>query len=404
METGTQIKISKEDARHFLLKKHGLIGSPIFNGKKGIMDFIHQVGCIQFDPIDACGKNADLVLQSRIEGYQKEWLYELLYEERQLIDHFDKNMAIYPIEDWGYFTWIREHFASRHEEKSEIKEVESQIKSYLNENDFACSKDFDLDEKVSWYWSDTRLSRAALESLYYRGELLIHHKRGTIKYYGLIEKWMPSDVLSANPPHLTIDDYYVWAVLRRIRAVGMLWNGPSDAWLGIHKFKAGNRKNAFEMLVKTNQIVPIEVDGIKEPLYIDTFDIPLIESVLTSPKESAVVTNSMKNRLEFIAPLDNLIWDRKLISAIFDFEYKWEIYTPEVQRKYGYYVLPLLYGSQFVGRVEIVKNKKLNRMEVLNIWYEQGFKPKGEFKKAFRKKIKSFAKFNGFNEIMFEGF
>ena len=71
-----------------------------------------------------------------------------------------------------------------------------------------------------------------------------------------------------------------------------------------------------------------------------------------------------KKRCEFIAPLDNLLWDRKLIGAVFDFSYKWEIYTPKQQRRYGYYVLPILYGDRFVGRIEMAYDKKQVKLDI----------------------------------------
>lgn len=55
-------------------------------------------------------------------------------------------------------------------------------------------------------------------------------------------------------------------------------------------------------------------------------------------------------RVRFIAPLDNIIWDRKFVKEIFDFEYIWEVYKPEKLRQYGYYVLPILLGDKLIAR------------------------------------------------------
>ena len=96
----TIITLTKQQARQFMLLKHGLIGERKFIGKDGVLAFVRQAGCIQFDPIDVCGKNAELVLQSRVKGFTKKMLYELLYEDRKLIDYFDKNLAIMAFEDW----------------------------------------------------------------------------------------------------------------------------------------------------------------------------------------------------------------------------------------------------------------------------------------------------------------
>lgn len=60
--------ITKEQARRFILLKQGLIGSYRYIGKDGAYEFIREAGCIQYDPVDVCGKNAELTLQSRVKG------------------------------------------------------------------------------------------------------------------------------------------------------------------------------------------------------------------------------------------------------------------------------------------------------------------------------------------------
>ncbi len=102
----------------------------------------------------------------------------------------------------------------------------------------------------------------------------------------------------------------------------------------------------------------------------------------------------MKERCEFIAPLDNMLWDRKLIKELFDFDYKWEIYTPLAQRKYGHYVLPILHGDKFIGRIEMVNDKKSKCLIVKNIWFEDGVRQTRKLKTDMDKCINKFAKFN----------
>lgn len=134
------------------------------------------------------------------------------------------------------------------------------------------------------------------------------------------------------------------------------------------------------------KIIEISVDGIKEKLYCLSTDQGLLETVLQEPE--------LKLRCELIAPLDNMLWDRRLIKALFDFDYKWEIYTPKVQRKYGYYVLPLVYGDRFIGRVEAVCDRKTKTMVVENIWYEAGVKPTKRLQTAIDSCMHKFADFN----------
>ncbi len=378
--------LTNEQTRNFILLKHGLIGDYKFHGKEGVCNFVRQAGCIQFDPIDICGKNAELVLQSRVPEFTKEMLYQLLYEDRRLVDYFDKNLAIFPVEDWKYFSRYRDYYRLCGRSREKVDEAAEKVKGIIKTRGYACSKDIGLKETVDWSWNSTTLARAVLETLYFRGDLVIHHKKGTIKYYALAEDYLDRAVLTAEDPNKTENEYIKWQVLRRIGSVGLLWNKPSDAWLGIGGLKAECRGNVFSSLLSEGRLIECGVEGIKENLYCLSEDRPLLETVLS--------TDSFVKRVEFIAPLDNMLWDRKFVKALFGFDYKWEIYTPAGQRKYGYYVLPVLYGNEFAGRIEITLERKAKQLVVNNFWQEKLFKRDRHFNKALKDHLAHFARFN----------
>lgn len=96
------------------------------------------------------------------------------------------------------------------------------------------------------------------------------------------------------------------------------------------------------------------------------------------------------------------MWDRKLIRALFDFDYKWEIYTPAAERKYGYYVLPVLYGDALVGRIELVADKKAKRLNVARYWPEDAEETDEEFRRLLRERVERFAAFNDCEEVIGE--
>ena len=388
-----QVKLTNKQARQFILLKQGLMGDYKFEGEKGICDYIRQAGCIQFDPIDVCGKNAELVLQSRVNGFTKDMLYKLLYIDRKLIDYLDKNMSIFDIKDWKYFSRIRADYEQYDRSREQIDQVSDNIKTIIKEKGYASSRDIKLDEKVDWSWNPTSLSRATLESLYFRGELIIHHKEGTIKHYALAEDYMQPEIFNAIEPLASLEEHNEWRVLRRIGAVGMLWNKPSDALLGIG-LKSVNRNTIFNKLLKYDKIIEIKIQDITNAFYCLSDDQSLLDIVLSNV--------NFTNRTEFIAPLDNMIWDRKLIKEIFNFEYKWEIYTPMDERKYGYYVLPILSGDRFIGRIEIVNDKKLNGLIVNNIWFEDGVNKSVELYSNINDCIDRFSRFNNCERIKYE--
>ncbi|MPN43668.1 hypothetical protein SDC9_191228 [bioreactor metagenome] len=98
--------------------------------------------------------------------------------------------------------------------------------------------------------------------------------------------------------------------------------------------------------------------------------------------------------LRFLAPLDCFLWDRKLIQALFGYSYTWEIYKKPEQREFGYYVLPILYGEQFVGRIEPVCRRKQGFMEVKGLWWEPDVVVHADLKQALRSELQRLAEWN----------
>ena len=390
-------------AQQFILLKHGLIDVHKFQDKQGVMDFICQAGCIQFDPVDVCGKNAEITLQSRVKNFKKSMLDDLLYKDRQLVDYLDKQLAIIPTKDWPYFERYREVARKNGLQFEGLASLEKEALAFIKENGFVSSNELPLEGSIKWYsgihWSgswdgEAKAARSVLEQLYSTGELIIHHKKGTRKYYDLATNHISADILNAPDPLPDDFEHMKWRVMRRIGAVGLLWNRPSDAWLRISGLKNDNRTAIFKDLIDSNTIIPITVEGFKDTLYCLATDISLLERVLKNEK--------LKPRMELIAPLDCLMWDRKLIQALFGFSYTWEIYTPSHKRQYGAYTLPLLYGHALIGRVEVINDRKTGTLVVKNIWFEDGVKLTKKLQGELDKCLKRFAKFNECHEIKFD--
>ena len=186
--------LTPKQARRFLLLKHGLLGAKKFSGKTGVLDFIKQAGCIQFDPIDICGKNAELTLQSRVKGFSKSMLYELLYQDRKLVDYPDKNLSIFAVEDWPYFARYREAAKESGKQFAGMETLKAYVKDYIEENGPVSSDTLPVNGQLYWHsaihWSgnwhgQTSAARAVLEQLYSTGELVIHHREGVRKFYDL---------------------------------------------------------------------------------------------------------------------------------------------------------------------------------------------------------------------------
>ena len=382
------IELTLAQARRFLLAKNGLIGGHRFRGKKGALQYVRQAGCVQFDPVDVCGRSADLSLLSRVQGYRKDMLEDLLYRDRSLIDYFDKNLAILPAEDWPHFARLRQRCAEQVRSRAQIEAAAPRVLGEIAARGPLCSRDIALDEKTDWYWSDTRLARAVLEALYFRGDLVVHHKEGNVKFYARAQDCLPEALLRAPDPYPGEADHLRWWVERRVGAVGLLWNRPSDAFLGM-RLKAAQRNRAFGELEAAGRLVPVRVQGLDPALYALVQDLPLLEAVRAGRK--------FEPRTEFLAPLDAMLWDRKLIEALFGFAYRWEIYTPAEKRSYGHYVLPVLRGERFAGRIEAVRRG--GALAVRAFWPEAGVRDTPALRRGVEEAAQRLCAMNGLERM-----
>ncbi|WP_026670369.1 winged helix-turn-helix domain-containing protein [Butyrivibrio sp. AE3006] len=389
------ITISKQQARQFILSKQGLIGAYRFKGKDGAYDYVRQAGCIQYDPVDVCGKNAELTLQSRVKGFKKSMLQELLYEDRKLIDYPDKELSIWPAQDWPYFSSYRERSLELGRTFEGLEELKEQAIAYIDENGPVSSDMLPIEGEIYWHssmhWSGnwdkkSAAARSVLEQLYTDGELVIHHKKGSRKFYDLAGKHLPESILNAENPCGDDESFLCWRVLRRIGAVGLLWDKNSTAFLGLN-INAEMRKKILARLTDEDKICPVMVEGMKTTFYYLSSDDALMKKIIEGSAD-------LKPRMSFIAPLDPLMWDKSLILALWDFQYSWEIYTPAVKRKYGYYTLPILFGEKFVGRIEAIPDRKNKILSVKGLWWEPGIRKTKKLDAALLSTLKAFSKFN----------
>ena len=133
-------------------------------------------------------RTPSLFCSSRVKGFTKQLLYSLLYKDRKLLDYFDKNLSIIETADWPYFRRYREAYKTAAEATTRSMPYARISRAPSAKRVLFPSADIGFNDTVNWYWSDTKLSRAALETMYFRGDLVVHHKKGTIKYYDLTEK------------------------------------------------------------------------------------------------------------------------------------------------------------------------------------------------------------------------
>ena len=150
----------------------------------------------------------------------------------------------------------------------------------------------------------------------------------------------------------------------------------------------------MKRLTEQGRALEVKVEDIKQPLYMRAEDRNTLETVMES--------EAPPSRAAVLAPLDNLLWERELVKHLFDFDYTWEVYKPVAERRYGYYVLPVLCGDRFIARFEPARNKKTGDLIIKNWWWEPGIEPSGEMRAALRDCFERFKGYLGTDTIKVE--
>lgn len=348
------ISLSIEEARRFLVQYH-LRGDSI-DGVFG------RLGSIQYDPLNPVGRNHDLVLQARVPGYRIDDWQAYAYSQRQAYDAWDKQACLVPTSDWAMRTPIRERLHAWHD-RTVLDEHPEAVEAALAEIDGRgplSSLEFSdrtrLTEGHSWY-GPTRIKRI-LRALWIRGVLVTHHREAGRHYYDRAERVIPAQHLQATPP--TDEEYYTWVVMRRHRATGLLRPRAEQAIWSVCG-DPPTRQRAIATLIERDQLRPVHVGPGRTLYHVPTDALHLLDHT------------TLDSRMVFLAPLDSLLWDRQSIRGIFNFDYTWEVYKPEHLRRWGYYVLPVLYGDRFVARFE--SRLDAGVWSIQRWWWEDGVSP-----------------------------
>jgi len=304
--------------------------------------------------------------------------------------------SIILVEDWPLLNRFREQMKTNPDRRYQgVKEAIPDIRKRLEKDGPLSSLDFDKSEKVEWHWSHTSLARAGLEFMWYTGQVGVHHRINTRRSFDLIERLIPKSILNISNPNQTEENYQAWHVLRRIGSMGLVSLRSGEIWSGMVGVKAAERKRAINNLLEEGLVIEVNIEGYeKESLYVRAEDLGILEKVARKRK--------IFNKTSFIAPLDNLIWNRKLIKEIFNFEYVWEVYKPKAKRKYGYYTLPVLYGDNFIARFDSKFDRKLKILNIENWWWEDNISPDEEMFTSISENFRSFMNYLGAEKITFD--
>jgi uncharacterized protein YcaQ len=406
-------QISRDTARRFLAIRHLLMPPRSLPcSPESVLAVVDRLGSLQFDPLDVAGRNHDLALHARISGYNRGLTDELLYGRRLLFETYNKALNLLPTRELPYYRISWQNGADGRagrlvEEQAALAE---KVLAAITAEGPKCSSDFEREAAIDWWWGPTSATRAVLDALSVSGRLNLARREGNRRYYDLTERLFPADLLETRIPER---EQLRHKLLSRFRGHGLLGaGGSSELWYGTGT--TALRTELRRELVERGELVEVSVEGVKGNRFVVGDELPMLaqaerevasEAGAGGSGPDASVASPSSGPLPdpgrlgccFLAPLDPLMWDRGALEPLYDFTYRWEVYTPAAKRRWGYYVLPILFGDRFVGRIEPRIDRKAKVVRILGLTWEPGFDPLAApgFVPAFAAALNAYLSFGG---------
>ncbi len=344
------IFVTASHARAFALRALGLI-----EPHESVTAALAHHGYVQIDPINVCGRMHDLILRSRVAGYREGDLMRFLHgadedekprgpEIRTAFEHHLPSTGILvalEAEAWPHLRRAmheRTRRAGAWSGKLTAREAEL-AKRILDEigTRGPLGSDAVEDERRSGrsVWGAATLVKATLQKLFFHGRVLIARRESGRRLYDLPERVLPAAILAQVEAKPT--ETARWEALLKLRQRRLT------------ALKRG------ELAAVADLVQPVRIEGAAGVVY-----------CLREDEAKLAAAGTLKVAPRLLAPLDPLIYDRKLARVLWDFDYTWEVYTPPAKRRRGYYALPLLSGAELAGHVDPKADRKGGRLTVVS--------------------------------------
>jgi len=365
--------LSAAVARRFLVRRHLLAPPRSLPAEPGsVMRVVDRLGSLQFDPIDVAGRNHDLTLLARIDGYRREWTDGLLYRDRVLYETYNKQFSLVPTAElpWYRITWDRNRVAHGDAAFDEHAPLVEELLERIRTGGAMSATDIEPRAAIDWYWRPTNPVRAILEALAEAGVLAISSREGNRRIYDLTERLFPPELLAQRPPER---EQLLHKLMSRYRGNGLL--GLTGEYTIFAGLGLGPQRRSLQLeAIERGLLTAVEVEGLRGPRYVVTEELPLLDEAAAEIDAGGPPGGGAPG-VAFLAPLDPLAWDRDLLLRLWGFDYRWEVYVPAPKRRWGYYVLPVLWGDRLVGRIELRADRPARALRVVGLWWEAGFDP-----------------------------
>jgi len=370
---------------------------------KTVPEAVHQIAAVQIDTISVVARSHHLSLRNRVQQYRPDQVWTAL-REGKVFEHFAHACCVVPIEEYPYYrhrmhrfpthgnTWEKNLYAKH---KDLMDDVEDRIR---NEGPLS-SKDFDdpSKKKRGGFW-DWKPAKVALDLLWQTGRLAIADRIGFQRVYDLPERVIPSQYLDR---HVDPDEVWRHFLERNLDCLVVSTVTDLSNYISFGNFALdikGNRKKTLEeklqSFIQDDLVTQVEIPKTKTPYYVLTRNLPFIHKVQDR--------RSTSDRVWFLNPFDNVLWNRARVQRLFDVEVKLEAYTPPAQRQFGYYVTPILWQHKIIGRLDPKADHTSNTLIIQNIELTLPRKQQPEVIPHIKQELERFKQFHTLEKIQMD--
>ncbi|MBX3748473.1 MAG: YcaQ family DNA glycosylase [Opitutaceae bacterium] len=319
-------------------------------------------GYVQIDPINVCGRMHDLILRNRVAGYREGDLMRHVHGDgaplpaaaRRAFEHHLPStgvLTVFTPDAWPHLlaamrARTRRHGAWSGKLTARERELEPRILAALAERGPLNSDALNDGRRARAVWGAATLVKSAMQKLFFHGRLLIAQRDGSRRLYDLPERVLPAAVLASREPSSA--ETARWEALLKLRQRRLVL-----------------LKKA-ELALVADRVLAVQLPG-GPTLHCLREDVPLFDAPAPADRDSP----------RLLAPLDPLIYDRRVTQQVWDFDYTWEVYTPPAKRVRGYYALPILAGAELVGHVDPKADRPQRRLRVVTRSVRRGYRVSG---------------------------
>jgi uncharacterized protein YcaQ len=389
---------TKEAAVRLWLECQGLATPPgtARLSRSTVTDHLERTGALQVDSVNAVDRAHYLTLWSRYGPYDRTKLDRWVYRDRAAYEYWGHEASILPIshlplgrrrmrrfppKHWADRAWWPKYATSAASKRRVLRRIRDE--GPLESGDFERREG----ERRQGYGSTGGMlmpkeDGRSLKLLWHDGRIAIAERRHFRCAYDLAERvYPPSDPASLSA-------YQDSWLLIGLRGNGIASERHLTNYFTAPTLPAMERRRVIARNVKRGRVVEVRLEGLRGPWY-------ALPEHLEAIGDCAEPTGTT-----LICPFDSLLWQRQRALDLLDFDYRVEIYVPAAQRRFGYYVMPILHQGRLVGRLDPKLHRDREELEIKAIFLEAAFQRDRAFDRALGASLQRLATFLGASRVV----